>query len=191
MSGSAPRSLGRGGDGGGRRRRTSAGAGERGRRAHPAPDRGAALGPGAGRGGVLRRQLDAYPRQAPPGAGEGDPETVSRHGEGEMTPRRSRQTRADTRYNSLRCTGIIYRRQPCVGLGCSEPPQPKKPLKTSLFSEAFSFSSDGSSCFREHTVSGNTQNLDAWRHRRRRRIRESMARTFTCSVGTANAFSAG
>ena len=99
----APVSRGRcewcrsGGDGGQRRQGTSVGAGVRGGRARPAPDRGALLGPGAGRGGVLSRQLDAYPRQAPPGACEGDPETVSRHGEGTMTPRRSRHTRAEMR----------------------------------------------------------------------------------------------
>ena len=141
MSGSAPRSLGRGGSGGRRGRRTPAGAGERGGGAHAARDRGAALGRRTGRGRVVVGRLDARASQAQAPARQGDPQAVPGDGDPDVTDivpptlkAKRRHKPPQTRYNRQRRAGIRYRRQARVGLGCSEPPQPLRPLKTLMFS---------------------------------------------------------
>ncbi len=133
MSGSAPRSLGRGGNGGRRGRRTPAGAGERGGGAHAARGRGPALGRPTGRGRVVVGRLDARASQAPAPARQGDPQAVPGDGDPDVTdtvpsrPKAKRRRKPpETRCNRQRCAGIRYRPQARVGLGCSEPPQPRK-----------------------------------------------------------------
>ncbi|MYF87360.1 MAG: hypothetical protein F4178_13745 [Rhodospirillaceae bacterium] len=147
MSGSAPRSLGRGGNGGRRRRRASAGAGERGGGAHAARGRGPALGRPTGRGRVVVGRLDARASQAQAPARQGDPQAVPGDGDPDVTDivpptlkAKRRHKPPQTRYNRQRRAGIRYRRQARVGLGCSEPPQPQKAPENIAVFRGFSFS---------------------------------------------------